>query len=59
MSGIIGRDENSKPIYASPDKVLELDIQREKGYLYFIKESKDKTCEVWRKKMTKTELKAK
>jgi len=31
MSGIIGRDENSKPIYASPDKVLELDIQREKA----------------------------
>ena len=59
MCGIIGRDENSKPIYASPDKVLELDIQREKDYLYFIKESKDKTCEVWRKKMTKTELKGK
>ena len=51
------RDENGKPIYASPDKVLELCIQREKGYLYFIKEGKNKICEVWRKKMTKTELK--
>ena len=36
MCGMIGRDEKGKPIYASPDKVLELDIQREKGYLYFI-----------------------
>jgi len=56
---MIGRDEKGKPIYASPDKVLELGIQREKGYLYFIKEGKDKTCEVWRKKMTKTELQEK
>jgi len=56
---MIGRDEKGKPIYASPDKVLELDIQREKGYLYFIKEGKDKTCEVWRNKMTKTKLKEK
>ena len=59
MCGLIGRDEDGKPIYASPDKVLELGIQREKGYLYFIKEGKDKTCEVWRKKMTKTELQEK
>ena len=51
MCGIIGRDENGKPMYASPDKVLELGIQREKGYLYFIKEGKNKICEVWRKKM--------
>tara|TARA_B100002051_G_C16481520_1_gene508341 strand:+ start:297 stop:569 length:273 start_codon:yes stop_codon:yes gene_type:complete len=57
MCGIIDRDENGKPIYASPDKVLELGIKREKGYLYFIKEGKNKICEVWRKKMTKTELK--
>ena len=57
MCGIIDRDENGKPIYASPKKVLELGIQREKGYLYFIKEGKNKICEVWRKKMTKTELK--
>ena len=57
MCGMIGRDEKGKPIYASPDKVLELGIQREKGYLYFIKEAKNKICEVWRKKMTKTELK--
>ena len=57
MCGMIGRNEDGKPIYASPDKVLELDIQKEKGYLYFIKEGKDKTCEVWRNKMTKTELK--
>ena len=26
MCGIIDRDENGKPIYASPDKVLELGI---------------------------------
>ena len=57
MCGIIDRDENGKPIYASPNKVLELGVQREKGYLYFIKEGKNKICEVWRKKMTKTELK--
>ncbi len=57
MCGMIDRDENGKPIYASPDKVLELGIQREKGYLYFIKEGKNKICEVWRRKMTKTELK--
>lgn len=57
ICGIIDRDENGKPIYASPDKVLELGIQREKGYLYFVKEGKNKICEVWRKKMTKTELK--
>ena len=31
MCGMIGRDEKGKPIYASPDKVLELDIQREKA----------------------------
>ncbi|ODS32079.1 MAG: hypothetical protein SCARUB_02786 [Candidatus Scalindua rubra] len=48
MCGMIGRDKGGKPIYASPNKVLKLNIQREKGYLYFIKESKDKTCEVWR-----------
>ena len=36
MCGMIGRDEKGKPIYASPDKVLELDIPKEKGYLYFI-----------------------
>lgn len=59
MCGMIGRDEKGKPIYASPDKVLELGIQREKGYLYFIKEGKNKTCEVWRNKMTKTELQEK
>ena len=29
MCGLIGRDEKGKPIYASPDKVLELDIQKE------------------------------
>ena len=57
MCGMIGRDEKGKPIYASPDKVLELGIKRKKGYLYFIKEGKNKICEVWRKKMTKTELK--
>ncbi len=51
MCGIIDRDENGKPIYASPKKVLELGIQREKGYLYFIKEGKNKICEVWRNKM--------
>ena len=56
MCGIINRDENGKPIYASPVKVLELGIKRETGYLYFIKEGKNKICEVWRKKMTKTEL---
>ena len=53
MCGIIGRDKNGKPIYASPDKVLKLSIQKEKGYLYFIKAGKNKVCEVWRKKMTK------
>ena len=57
ICGIIGRDEKGKPIYASPDKVLELGIKRKKGYLYFIKEDKNKMCEIWRKKMTKTELK--
>ena len=57
MCGIIGRDEKGKPIYASPDKVLELGIQRKKGYLYFIKEGKNKMCEIWQKKMTKAELK--
>ena len=57
MCGIINRDENGKPIYASPVKVLELGIKRENGYLYFIKEGKNKICEVWRKKMNKTELK--
>jgi hypothetical protein len=59
MCGMIGRDKKGKPIYASPDKVLELGIQKEKGYLYFIKEDKNKTCEVWRNKMTKTELQEK
>ena len=53
MCGITGRDKNGKPIYASPNKVLELGIQRDKGYLYFIKEGKNKICEVWRKKMNK------
>lgn len=57
MCGIIGRDEKGKPIYASPDKVLELGIQRKKGYLYFIKEGKNKMCEIWQKKMTKAEPK--
>ena len=51
--GIIGRDKNGKPIYASPNKVLKLGIQRDKGYLYFIKEGKNKICEVRRKKMNK------
>ena len=55
MCGIIGRDPKGNPIYASPETVLKLGIQREKGYLYFIKEGKDKTCEIWRKKMTKNE----
>ena len=57
MCGIIDRDENGKPIYASPDKVLELGIKREKGYLYFIKEGKNKNCEVWRTSMTKKRTK--
>ena len=54
MCGLIGRDKNGKPIYDSPNKGLELDIQRDKGYLYFIKEGKNKTCEIWRKKMNKS-----
>ena len=57
MCGIIGRNENGKPIYASPKKVVELGIQREKGYLYFIKEGKNNKCEVWRKRMSSTEFK--
>ena len=57
MCGMIGRDEEGKPIYASSNKVLELGITREKGSLYFIKEGKNKRCEVWRKKINKTKLK--
>tara|TARA_B100000035_G_C20940706_1_gene527403 strand:- start:645 stop:911 length:267 start_codon:yes stop_codon:yes gene_type:complete len=53
ICGMIGRDENGKPLYASPKKVLELGIKKENGYLYFIKEGKNKICEVWRKKITK------
>ena len=35
ICGIIGRDEKGKPIYASPDKVLELGIKRKKRVSIF------------------------
>ena len=52
MCGMIGRDKNGKPIYDKPKQVVKIGIRREKGYLYFIKEGKNKTCEVWRNPMT-------
>ena len=48
MCGLIGREKNGDPIYRKPDKVVKIGIEREKGYLYFIKEGKNKNCEVWR-----------
>ena len=57
MCGIIGRDKNGRPIYQKAKKVVKIGIKREKDYLYFIKDSKNKNCEVWRTSITKKRTK--
>ncbi len=54
MCGIIDRNENGKPIFSEPNKVFKLNIKREKGHLYFIKEGSNKNCEIWRVKHTQS-----
>jgi len=36
MGAIVGYDKNGKTIYATPDKVLKLGLNREKGFLYYV-----------------------
>ena len=48
MGWIAGYDENGKTIYVKPIKLFETDIQREKGWLYYVKDGEDGFLEIWR-----------
>ena len=48
MGWIVGFDKDGKVIHGTPIKLFETGIQREQGWLYYVKDGEDGFLEIWR-----------